>query len=72
MKSLKEIVTCIAAGARPLTCEACGKEFTCGASFSGCWCGEVKLTDESRAELKSRYKECLCRVCLEKAAVSRQ
>ena len=54
----------------PSTCEACGGPFTCGAKLSGCWCAEIKLSDETRAELKGRYRNCLCRECLEKAAAS--
>ncbi|MGH9967787.1 MAG: cysteine-rich CWC family protein [Pyrinomonadaceae bacterium] len=49
----------------PATCSACGGEFTCGATLAGCWCGEIKLTDATRAELRSRYSGCLCRKCLE-------
>jgi hypothetical protein len=52
----------------PSVCEACGEEFTCGATVMGCWCTELELTDEARAELKSKYRECLCRKCLEKTA----
>ena len=52
-------------------CEACGEEFHCGASLTGCWCSEVKLSDATRAELRAKYRECLCRACLEKAAQSR-
>ena len=52
----------------PAVCEACGGPFTCGAKLSGCWCSEIKLSDETRAELKSRYQSCLCRECLEKVA----
>ena len=51
---------------RDLVCESCGKNFTCGASLSGCWCSEIKLTDEARAELKAQYRDCLCRECLER------
>ncbi len=51
----------------PSNCEACGNEFTCGATLAGCWCSEIKLSDETRAELRSRYRACLCRECLEKA-----
>jgi len=47
-------------------CEACGDPFTCGASLSGCWCSEIKLSDETRAELRTRYRNCLCRACLER------
>jgi len=53
---------------RGLTCEACGNAFTCGASLSGCWCAEISLSDELRTELKSRYRDCLCRDCLERFA----
>ena len=43
-------------GARaPETCEACGKAFVCGATLAGCWCAEVKLTEEQREELKKKY-----------------
>ena len=49
-------------------CEACGGPFTCGASLSGCWCSEIKLSDETRAELRTRYRNCLCRACLERLA----
>jgi hypothetical protein len=50
------------------TCAACGEEFVCGATLAGCWCSEVKLSETTRAELKERYKGCLCRACLEKFA----
>jgi hypothetical protein len=49
----------------PSVCESCGNEFICGATFRGCWCTEVKLTDEVRQDLRSRFKKCLCRDCLE-------
>ncbi|HKP35555.1 MAG TPA: cysteine-rich CWC family protein [Pyrinomonadaceae bacterium] len=47
-------------------CEACGNEFLCGASLRGCWCSEIKLSDATRADLKSQYRDCLCRECLER------
>ena len=54
---------------RAQTCEACGQSFACEINLGhGCWCGEIKLSDETRAELRSRYRSCLCRPCLEKAA----
>ena len=66
MKSLSNIVKDLVPGlSGATTCEACGKEFTCGASLAGCWCTELKLSDEARAELRSRYSNCLCRECLE-------
>jgi hypothetical protein len=51
---------------RDLVCESCGKSFSCGASLKGCWCSEIKLGDEDRAALKGRYRDCLCRECLER------
>lgn len=48
----------------PATCEACGAEFTCGATLTGCWCSDVKLSDEQRAKLTTLYRNCLCRKCL--------
>jgi hypothetical protein len=52
------------------TCEACGAAFTCGATLAGCWCTEVKLSDETRAGLRTKYERCLCRECLEKCAAA--
>jgi ribosomal protein S14 len=49
-------------------CESCGAEFVCGATQKECWCMDIKLTDENRAELKSEFKDCLCRNCLRKIA----
>jgi len=54
----------------PSTCEACGEMFTCGATLAGCWCAEIKLSEATRAELRSRYQSCLCRSCLESFAES--
>ena len=64
LKTLKAI----AGGGRELKCEACGGDFVCGASLKGCWCSEVQLNDDDRASLKTKYSDCLCRVCLEKQA----
>ena len=47
----------------PSKCEACGAEFVCGATLAGCWCTEIKLSDETRVELRARYSTCLCRKC---------
>ncbi|MBI3670058.1 MAG: cysteine-rich CWC family protein [Acidobacteria bacterium] len=46
-------------------CESCGKPFTCGFSLRGCWCSEVKLSDAARANLRARYRNCLCHECLQ-------
>ena len=52
---------------RPQTCEACGEPFTCEIALGrGCWCADIKLTEQTRNELRTRYKGCLCRSCLEK------
>lgn len=48
------------------TCESCGDEFTCGATLKGCWCFSVKISEDSRKELKSKFKNCLCQNCLKK------
>ena len=53
---------------RKLVCERCGQSFACGASLAGCWCAEVKLMDEQRAELRRKFQRCLCRECLEEFA----
>ena len=55
-------------GKEPSTCEGCGGEFTCGATLTGCWCMDVKLTADARANLRARYKACVCRACLEREA----
>jgi hypothetical protein len=52
----------------PTVCEACGEPFGCGAQSSGCWCAQVKLNDAMRAELRERFKNCLCPACLERFA----
>jgi len=52
----------------PAKCASCGGDFTCGATLSGCWCAEIKLTDIARKKLKTSYTGCLCRTCLETAA----
>jgi hypothetical protein len=51
---------------QPSVCESCGNEFTCGATIRGCWCADIKLSDETRQDLRSKFKDCLCRDCLEK------
>src|SRR6202165_5169254 len=46
-------------------CEACGKEFLCKSMAAGCWCEEILLTAAAREEISRRYRDCLCRKCLE-------
>ena len=50
----------------PSVCESCGDEFTCGATLKGCWCMNVKLSETTQKTLKSKFKKCLCKKCLEK------
>lgn len=64
-------ITQILTGRRAeIACEACGSPFSCGAKLTGCWCTAINLSEETRTELKSRYRDCLCRQCLEKFSAS--
>lgn len=56
----------------PAVCESCGGGFDCGASLAGCWCSRVELSEPLRAELRERFKRCLCRACLERFAAAEQ
>src|SRR5687768_5576635 len=47
------------------TCQRCGIEFACGGSC--CWCDEIVLDADTRAVLRERFTDCLCRACLESA-----
>lgn len=68
MKLLKRIGLMLPELGKTQACEACGESFACEISLGkGCWCGEVKLSDETRQELRANYRNCLCRACLEKA-----
>lgn len=54
---------------RELVCESCGVTFGCyPAPEGGCWCAEVKLSDEARTEVRSKFGDCLCPDCLVKFA----
>jgi cysteine-rich CWC protein len=66
LRKLKELIN--PETRAPRECEACGNPFVCGASLKGCWCLEVKLSAETRKELRERYNRCLCRTCLMKFA----
>ena len=68
MKLLKQIGLKLPVLRKTQACEACGESFSCEISLgTGCWCGEIKLSDETRQELRAKYTSCLCRACLEKA-----
>ena len=49
-------------------CERCGETFGCGAGTGSCWCGDVDLSDTTRAALALSYERCLCPACLAAAA----
>ena len=71
MKLLKQIGLKLPVLRKSQACEACGETFDCEISLgSGCWCGEIKLSGETREELRRKYQSCLYRACLEKAANS--
>ena len=67
--TLKTLAALVSPSPRePSSCESCGGEFVCGATLKGCWCSEIKLSEEARAELRARFSRCLCRACLERLA----
>jgi hypothetical protein len=53
-------------------CEACGASFDCFTPRGPCWCEDVKLSSETLAELKAKYRECLCPACLKDAAAKEE
>jgi hypothetical protein len=52
-------------------CAACGGQFSCAARAAGCWCEEVKLTNQALNELRGRFADCLCPRCLSAASAQR-
>ena len=68
MTLLKRIGLMLPVLRKTKACEACGESFACEISLGkGCWCGELKLSEDTRQELRAKYRDCLCRACLEKA-----
>jgi len=51
---------------RNKTCGACGRPFACCAG--ACWCDDVTLSPDTRADLRERYVDCLCAECLQSHA----
>ena len=46
-------------------CERCGKKFKCAADRAKvCWCSTFRLSKATLAEIKSQYRDCLCRECV--------
>ena len=72
MNKVLKVLNTVVSGGRDVKCESCGNDFTCGVSLKGCWCSEVKLDDDARARLRSQYKDCLCKDCLESLATARE
>ena len=65
MKLLKRIGLKLPVLRKSQVCEGCGVTFACEFSLGkGCWCSEIKLSDETRRELREQYSGCLCRACL--------
>jgi Cysteine-rich CWC len=48
-------------------CSRCGGKFSCKQE-AGCWCATVRVEPAMLAELRARYADCLCEVCLRKLA----
>jgi hypothetical protein len=56
-------------GQRQLICESCGASFgCCPVPNSGCWCASVVISDDTRADLQTKFSECICPACLAKYA----
>ena len=53
--------------AKEKRCSKCGIAFDCGGLF-GCWCRDVKLSEEQLATLRGQYVDCLCPDCLKALA----
>jgi hypothetical protein len=45
-------------------CPRCDAAFGCEIATGGCWCAQVALDDEQRAQLAAGYDGCLCPACL--------
>lgn len=48
-------------------CSRCGAAFSCRQE-AGCWCASVRVGAALLAELRARYADCLCEVCLKELA----
>jgi Cysteine-rich CWC len=52
-------------------CSRCGKNFSCRQE-AGCWCASVRVEAALLGELRARYADCLCEVCLRELAAGRK
>ena len=54
MNLLKHVGLMLPVLRKTQACEACGESFACENSLGkGCWCGEIKLGDETRRQLRA-------------------
>jgi hypothetical protein len=73
MNLLKRAILNLPVLQKTQVCEGCDDSFACEISLGkGCWCGEVKLSEDTHRELRAIYRNCLCRTCLEKAEAKTQ
>jgi len=52
-------------------CPRCDAAFGCAIATGSCWCAEVPLTTENRAQLAGDYDGCLCPACLRELSQAR-
>lgn len=45
-------------------CSKCESVFECSNESMGCWCEELFLDLETLKDLKLKYDNCLCKICL--------
>jgi hypothetical protein len=47
-----------------VSCEACGRAFSCGAGTGACWCVAERTDPAKLAALRDEFARCLCPECL--------
>ncbi len=52
------------AGGATDRCPRCGAAFGCAIATGACWCAELTLTPDRRAQLAADFAGCLCPACL--------
>lgn len=52
------------------TCESCGAGFSCAAPAGPCWCESLELSAAVLADLRVKFRDCLCPRCLDAAKAS--
>ena len=57
-------------GQRQMICQSCGAPFGCCAErIASCWCSTVEISDDTRAEIRKKFADCICPACLAKFAM---